>query len=77
VQSEQNQRLLASVLMQETDELTPELIDSALQALRRRKLERDSRTLSHNIAEAEKKNDSAGLAALLQEKLRIERELRE
>ena len=76
-QSEQNQRLLAAVLMQERDELTPELVESAMQALRRRKLERHNRALSHNIAEAEKKNDAAGLAALLQEKLRIERELRE
>lgn len=77
IQSEQNQRQLASVLMQESDKLTPELIESAMQALRRRKLERHNRTLSQNIAEAEKKNDAVGLAALLQEKLRIERELRE
>src|SRR6185312_4037075 len=76
-QSEQNQRRLASVLMKENDELTPELVGSAIQALRRRKLERHNRALSQNIAEAEKKNDSAGLAALLQEKLRIERELRQ
>src|SRR6185437_4071216 len=70
VQSEQNQRQLASVLMQENDELTPELVGSAIQALRRRKLERHNRALSQNIAEAEKKNDHAGLAALPQEKLR-------
>jgi len=77
VASESDQRLLAKVLLQESDELTQELIESAIEALRRRKMERRKRELSANIAEAEKKNDAAVLAALLQEKLAIERALRE
>jgi len=74
---EANQRLLAAILLQESEELTQELIESAIEALRRRKMERRKRELSANIAEAEKKNDADVLAALLQEKLAIERALRE
>ena len=77
VASESDQRLLASVLLHESDELTQELIESAIEALLRRKMERHKRELSANIAEAEKKNDATVLAALLQEKLAIERALRE
>jgi DNA primase len=75
--SESDQRLLAQVLMQESDELTPELVESAVEALRRRKMERRKRELSTNIADAERKNDIGALSALLQEKLAIERALRQ
>src|SRR5579884_184462 len=75
--SESEQRLLASILMQEADELTQELLESAIEALRRRKMERRKRELNTSIADAERKNDAATLAALLQEKLVIERALRE
>ena len=75
--AEPEQRLLASILFQESDELTQELIESAIEALRRRKLERRKRELSANIAEAERKNDVGLLAELLQEKLAIEKTLRE
>lgn len=71
------QRLLASILMQEADELTQELIASAIEALRRRKMERRKRDLNTSIADAERKHDVAALAALLQEKLMIEKTLRE
>ena len=74
---ESEQRLLASILMQETDELTQELIESAIEALRRRKMERRKRELNTSIADAERKNDVTALAALLQEKLVIEKTLRE
>lgn len=73
---ESEQRLLASILMQEADELTQELVESAIEALRRRKMERRKRELNTSIADAERKNDAATLAALLQEKLVIERALR-
>jgi DNA primase len=75
--SESDQRLLAQILMQESDEITQELVESAVEALRRRKMERRKRELNNNIAEAERKNDGAVLTALLQEKLAIERALRE
>jgi DNA primase len=75
--SEADQQLLASILMQETDDLTPELVESAIEALRRRRMESRKRTLNADIAEAERKNDFGSVAALLQEKLAIERALRE
>src|SRR3954471_11187300 len=64
--SESDHRLLAQILMQESDELTPELVESAVEALRRRKMERRQRELSTNIADAERKNDIGTLSALLQ-----------
>jgi len=76
-QSESDQRLVAQILMQESDEITQELVESAVEALRRRKMERRKRELNANIAEAERKNDVAILATLLQEKVAIEKALRE
>jgi hypothetical protein len=52
-------------------------VESAVEALRRRKMERRQRELSTNIADAERKNDIGTLSALLQEKLAIERALRQ
>jgi DNA primase len=72
-----DQRLLASILMHESDELTQELVESAIDALRRGKLERRKRELSALIAQTEQKSDATSLAGLLQEKLAIERLLRE
>jgi DNA primase len=74
---ESEKRLLASILLQEADELTQELIESAIEALRRRKMERRKRELNTSIADAERKNDVTALAALLQEKLVIEKTLRD
>lgn len=74
---ESEQRLLASILMKEADDLTQELIESAIEALRRRKMERRKRELNASIADAERKNDVTALAALLQEKLVIEKTLRD
>jgi len=75
--ADSEERLLASILMQEADELNQELIESAIEALRRRKMERRKRDLNTSIADAERKHDLAALAALLQEKLMIEKTLRE
>jgi DNA primase len=69
------ERLLALVLMQEKEELTSELIHQSLEALRRGAMERRQKELKVRIAEAERKNDSASLAALLQEKLQLDRAL--
>ena len=73
--SETDQRSLASILMKENDELTQELIESAIEALRRGKLERRQRELNASIAEAERKNDSQTLTRLLQEKFAIDKAL--
>jgi len=73
--SESNRRLLAELLLKDHEELTPELVDGAINALRRRGLERRQRELRSKIAEAERRNDSASLANLLREKIVIDRAL--
>jgi DNA primase len=73
--SDPDRRLLAWVLMKEDEPLTPELLHGALEALRHRKLERECQHLRAAIAEAERRNDSAALADLMQQKLRLDREL--
>jgi len=75
VLSESDQRLLNSILMREDEPLTTELIRGAVDALRRRKLERHQREIKSRIAEAEKRQELQGLPALLQEKVRIDRQL--
>ncbi|HEX6466737.1 MAG TPA: DNA primase [Terriglobales bacterium] len=71
----ESSRLLASVLMQESEEMTHQALESTFEALRRGQIERKQRALKARIAEAERKNDSASLAALLQEKLKIDQAL--
>jgi DNA primase len=72
---EADRRLLASILMDEEEPLTPELLSGALDALRRRVLERQIRQIKAQIAEAERRQDTTTLARLMQEKVRIDREL--
>jgi hypothetical protein len=72
---EPERRLLAEIMMKDEEPLTEELIHGALEALRRRHLERRQQQVRARIAEAERKNDSAALAQALQEKVRIDREL--
>jgi len=76
-QSDSDQKLLAQILMQESDEMTQALLESAVEALRRRKMERRKRELNANIAEAARKNDMAVLAVLLQEKVAIDKALQD
>ena len=73
--SETDRRLLADCLIRDEEELTPELVEGAVEALRRRSLERRQRELKSHIAEAERRQDSAELARLLQEKLGVDRAL--
>jgi hypothetical protein len=74
--NEGDRRLLASMLMTETQEdASPQLADDAIHALRRRHLEGRQRALKAQIAEAERKHDSATLARLMQEKLALDRTL--
>ncbi len=72
---EADQRLLAATLMQEDEELTPELIEGAIEALRRRHLQRRQRQIQVQIAEAERRQDAAVLGQLLREKLELDRTL--
>jgi DNA primase len=73
--SEADQRLLAATLMQEDEELTLELLEGAIEALRRRHLQRRQRQIQVQIAEAERRQDSAVLGQLLREKLELDRTL--
>ena len=72
---EADQRLLAATLMQEDEELTPELLEGAIEALRRRHLQRRQRQIQVQIAEAERRQDSIVLGQLLREKLELDRTL--
>ena len=51
--------LLASVLMDEREELTPELLESAIRSLRRRASARQLDDLQHQLKEAERRQDGA------------------
>jgi DNA primase len=73
--TDSDRALLAQVLMHEEEELTPELLKEACEALRRRHLEREKQQLKQQIAEAERRQDQAALARLVEEKLRIDRTL--
>ncbi len=73
--SDPDRKLLATTLINEEEELSIELLEEALSALRRRVLQRQQQHIRTQIAEAERRNDSASLAQLMQEKLRIDREL--
>ncbi len=68
---ERDRRLLASVLMDEREELTPELLESAIRSLRRRLLRRQFDDLQHQLKEAERRQDSASAARLLQERIKL------
>jgi len=73
--NEHDRKTLAECLMHENEELTPELLEGAIAALRRRYLEHLQRDLRGKIADAEKKGDTLTLASLLREKVEIDRAL--
>jgi hypothetical protein len=74
--SEPERKILAECLMQEHEDLTPELLEGAVSALRRRYLERQQRELRGKIADAEKKGDTQALGGLLREKLNLDQALK-
>jgi DNA primase len=73
--AESGRRLLAECLLDENEELTPDLIHGAVGALRRRKLEADQRRVRHEILQAERKQDLEAIARLIREKVAIDRAL--
>jgi DNA primase len=73
--SDSDRRLVAEVLLQNHEQLTPELVDGAINALRRRDLERRQRQVRAEIAEAERRQDAAELGRLLRQKVEIDRAL--
>ena len=72
---EEERRLLAEVLMDEQEEMTPDLLEGAALALRRRGLERRQRELRQQIADAERAGDTARLTQLLRQKVEVDRAL--
>ncbi len=68
---EDDRHLLASVLMDAREELTPELLESAIRSLRRRILRRQMEDLQHQLKEAERRQDTGSLARLLQERVKL------
>jgi len=73
--TDHDRRLMAEVLMADSEPLTPELLEGASEALRRRHLERQQQQLRVEIADAERKNDCARLSQLLAEKQKVDRAL--
>jgi DNA primase len=71
-----DRRLLASVLMDEHEELTPELLESAMHSLRKKRNARELEQLQHKVKELETKDDVRSRAELAQEKLRLKRTMR-
>jgi hypothetical protein len=69
--ADSDRRLLASVLMDEREELTPELLENSIRSLRRRSLRRQLEELQHQLKEAERRQDGASAARLLQERIRL------
>jgi DNA primase len=68
--------LFMSVVMQEHELLSAELLHGAIGALRRRQLEHRQRELRRQIAEAAHNNDPLAVARLMQEKQDVDRALR-
>jgi DNA primase len=65
--------VLATVLMDEHEDLTPELLESSIRSLRRRVFRRQLEDLQQQLKEAERQQDSALAARLLQERLSLRR----
>jgi DNA primase len=68
---EKDRNVLAAVLMDEREELTPELLESAIRSLRRRVLRRQLEELQQQLKDAERRQDPASAARLLQERVKL------
>jgi len=68
-----DRRLLASVLMNEEENLTPELLEGGVKALRRISLRRRQDQVQRDMVEASRRGDTARVAELGAEKLRLKR----
>ena len=74
--AEPDRQMLAKIIMQEDEPLTPELLEGALDALRHRsQLSQREGEIKRGIVEAERRNDLAALLRLKQEKLELDRKL--
>ena len=71
-----DRRRVASILMDDREELTPELLESAIRSLHRRKILRQLDDLQHQLKDAERRNDMALSARLLQERVKLRQAVR-
>ena len=71
--SEDDRKLLASVLMNEEEDLTAELLEGGVNALRRNSVRRRLEQVQRDIVEASRKGDVARVTELSAEKLRLKR----
>jgi DNA primase len=74
--TESDRRTLAAILMDESQELTPETLENAFATLRERRLRHRRSELLLQLAAAERKGDSASLARLTMEKMQLDREIK-
>ncbi|HEX8994211.1 MAG TPA: hypothetical protein VF803_03085, partial [Candidatus Paceibacterota bacterium] len=75
--SERDRRTFAKVLMEDSAELTPEMIEDSFATLRERRLKTLRADLVTELTIAERKGDSSSVARLSMEKMRLDREIRE
>ncbi len=73
---EADRNLLSAVLMDEQEELTPELLENAIRSLRKRRQLRELEQLQRKVKELESKDDLMSRAQLAQEKLRLRQAMR-
>ena len=71
-----DRRRIASILMDGREDLTPELLESAIRSLRRRRVLRQLDDLQHQLKDAERRNDMALSAQLLQERVKLRQAVR-
>ena len=77
VEDEAQRALLAETLLAETRPPEESEVQSAIQEIHERAIERRQRELRTLIAEAERRGDQAELAILTQQKLELDRALRQ
>ena len=70
---ENDRRLVASVLMDGHEDLTPELLENAVRSLGKRRILRQLDDLQHQLKDAERRNDAVLSARLLQERVKLRR----
>jgi len=68
-----DRRLVASVVMEDHEELTPELLENAVRSLRKRAILRQLDDLQHELKDAERRKDASASARILQERVRLRR----
>jgi DNA primase len=74
--ADSDRKLVADIVMHDEQALTPDLVEGALGALRRRQLEHRLRELKQQITAAERCSDSATLSQLLHDKVQLDRQIR-